>query len=70
MMCLSDLILDPTLALIGADLGFSIGAGVDRLRSRVGGGWAGRWLGGRLVKSDFITHSGSNQSSVWIQNPS
>ena len=27
-------------------------------------------MGGRLVKSDFITHSGSHQSSAWIQNPS
>ena len=25
---------------------------------------------GRLVKSDFITHSGSHQSTAWIQNPS
>ena len=30
------------------------------------GGW---WVGG-LVKSDFITHSGSHQSTAWIQNPS
>ena len=35
------------------------------LRSRVGG-----WVGGRLVKSDFRSHSGSHQSPAWIQNPS
>ena len=27
------------------------------------------WVGG-LVKSDFRTHSGSHQSTAWIQNPS
>ena len=35
--------------------------GAARLRSRVGGG---------LVKCDFRSHSGSHQSSAWIQNPS
>ena len=35
--------------------------GAARLRSRVGG---------RLVKSDFRSHSGSYQISAWIQDPS
>ena len=53
--------LYPTLALIRAQLGFKIKVEADRLIIRVGG---------RLVKTDFITHSGSHQSSAWIQNPS
>ena len=36
------------------------------------GGWVGcgAYVSGGLVKSDFITHSGSHQSTAWIQNPS
>ena len=36
-----------------------------KLIIRVGG-----LVGGRLVKSDFISHSGSHQSSAWIENRS
>ena len=32
--------------------------------------WGAGWVGGRLVKCDFRSHSGSHQSSAWIQNPS
>ena len=32
--------------------------------------WGAGWVGGRLVKSDFRSHSGSHQSPAWIQNPS
>ena len=32
-------------------------------------GWGAGWVGGRLVKCDFRSHSGSYQSSAWIQNP-
>ena len=38
--------------------------GAARLRSRAGG-----WLGGRLVKCDFRSQSGSHQSSASSQNP-
>ena len=33
------------------------------------GGCGAYESGGRLVKSDFRSHSGSHQRSAWIQNP-
>ena len=37
---------------------------IERTKSRR---WVGEWVGG-LVKFDFRTHSGSHQSTAWIQN--
>ena len=45
-------------------------SGFSAKRKNLGAWWVvGGWVG-RLVKSDFITHSGSHQSTAWIQNPS
>ena len=44
-----------------------MGGSVAEPMWRVGGSLAEPMC--QLVKSDFITHSGSHQSTAWIQNP-